>query len=60
MREDLYWEQCVIMTRKNFILLELLDDFILRVFESGLIKYWQNEVPYCNIHRELNCLDVFR
>lgn len=44
MVEDFYWEQCLIMTRKNSVLLPLLDEFILRVFESGLVGYWQNEV----------------
>ncbi|KAG5879053.1 hypothetical protein JTB14_019480 [Gonioctena quinquepunctata] len=43
MEEDFYWEECVMMARKSSILLPLLDMFILRVFETGLISYWQNE-----------------
>ncbi|KAF7286800.1 hypothetical protein GWI33_004205 [Rhynchophorus ferrugineus] len=43
MTEDFYWTQCVLMTRRNSILLPKLDDFVLRVFEAGLISYWQNE-----------------
>nr|XP_023011479.1 uncharacterized protein LOC111518299 [Leptinotarsa decemlineata] len=43
MKEDFYWEQCVMMTRKSSVLLPLLDSFILRVFETGLISHWQNE-----------------
>ncbi|KYB26332.1 Serine protease easter-like Protein [Tribolium castaneum] len=43
MKEDLYWEQCVIMLRKNSVLLPALDLFILKIFEAGLISHWQNE-----------------
>ncbi|XP_044265394.1 uncharacterized protein LOC123011819 [Tribolium madens] len=43
MKEDLYWEQCVMMLRKNSVLLPALDLFILKMFEAGLISHWQNE-----------------
>ncbi|XP_030764855.1 glutamate receptor 3-like [Sitophilus oryzae] len=43
MSEDFYWEDCVVMLRKNSVLLPYLDAFVLRVFEAGLISYWQNE-----------------
>lgn len=46
MEEDLYWEQCVIMLRKNSVLLPHLDIFILKIFEAGLISHWQNEVRF--------------
>ena len=44
MEEDFYWEQCVIMLRKNSVLLPSLDLFVLRIFEAGLISKWQNTV----------------
>lgn len=44
MSTDIYWEQCVIMTRKSSILLPSLDLLILRIAESGLAAYWENEV----------------
>jgi hypothetical protein len=44
MQQDLYWEQCVIMLRKNSVLLPILDLFILKIFEAGLISQWQNKV----------------
>jgi hypothetical protein len=44
MQQDLYWEQCVIMLRKNSVLLPTLDLFILKIFEAGLISQWQNKV----------------
>ncbi|XP_050515858.1 glutamate receptor ionotropic, delta-2-like [Diabrotica virgifera virgifera] len=43
MKEDFYWEEAVVMTRKSSILLPELNKFILRVFEAGLISVWQNE-----------------
>ncbi|KAJ8924147.1 hypothetical protein NQ315_006931 [Exocentrus adspersus] len=43
MQDDFYWEQCVMMTRKSSVLLPLLNQFVLRAFEAGLIGYWQNE-----------------
>ncbi|KYB26331.1 hypothetical protein TcasGA2_TC034795 [Tribolium castaneum] len=43
MQEDIYWEQCIFVIRKNSVLLSLLDNLILRVFEAGLEAYWENE-----------------
>ncbi|GJQ86939.1 hypothetical protein Trydic_g11806 [Trypoxylus dichotomus] len=42
--EDLYWEYCVLMLRKNSILLPSLNDLILAVTESGLVYYWEYQV----------------
>lgn len=44
MTTDIYWEQCVIMAKKSSILLPSLDMLILRIAESGLPAYWENEV----------------
>lgn len=44
MTTDIYWEQCVIMTKKSSILLPSLDLLILRIAESGLPDFWENEV----------------
>lgn len=44
MTTDIYWEQCVIMTKKSSILLPSLDLLILRIAESGLPAFWENEV----------------
>lgn len=44
MTADIYWEQCVFMTRKSSILLPMLDMLILRIAESGLPAFWENEV----------------
>jgi hypothetical protein len=44
MQQDIYWEQCIFVVRKNSILLPLLDDLILRVFEAGLASYWEHRV----------------
>lgn len=41
MNEDLYWEYCVFMTRKNSPLLDSLDNFILLLAQSGLIHHWE-------------------
>ncbi|XP_044265395.1 uncharacterized protein LOC123011820 [Tribolium madens] len=46
MQEDIYWEQCIFLIRKNSVLLPLLDNLILRVFEAGLAAYWENEVVF--------------
>ncbi|RZB40319.1 uncharacterized protein BDFB_007673, partial [Asbolus verrucosus] len=54
MQQDLYWEQCVIMLRKNSVLLPFLDLFILRIFEAGLISRWQN-----TFHKDGRCLMIF-
>ncbi|XP_056641070.1 glutamate receptor ionotropic, delta-2-like isoform X2 [Diorhabda sublineata] len=43
MKEDFYWEESVIMTRKSSVLLPKLNEFILRLAETGLISYWQHE-----------------
>ncbi|ENN78215.1 hypothetical protein YQE_05367, partial [Dendroctonus ponderosae] len=43
MTHDIYWEMCVVMMRKSSVLLTEVDKFVLRVFEAGLISYWQNE-----------------
>ncbi|KAF5307156.1 hypothetical protein FQR65_LT00672 [Abscondita terminalis] len=43
MKEDLYWEHCVFMLRKNSPLLISLDSLILRLNEAGLAKYWEKK-----------------
>lgn len=55
MQEDFYWEQCVVMTRKSSILLPMLDLFILKVFEAGLITHWQDEVGTEFLSNLLKC-----
>lgn len=42
--EDIYWEYCVLMLRKNSIFLDSLNDVILAVTESGLLYYWELQV----------------
>lgn len=44
MKEDIYWEYCVMMLRKNSIFLPALDMFLLRLAQAGLISKWQNAV----------------
>ncbi|KAI4456065.1 ionotropic receptor 20a-related [Holotrichia oblita] len=44
--EDLYWEYCVLMLRKNSIFLSSLNDVILAVTESGLLYYWEHQTVY--------------
>ncbi|KAK9738031.1 Ligand-gated ion channel [Popillia japonica] len=44
--EDIYWEYCVLMLRKNSIFLDSLNDVILAVTESGLLYYWELQAVY--------------
>lgn len=44
MNEDLYWEQCVFMTKKSSILMPTLDDLILKLAETGLMIHWEYRV----------------
>lgn len=44
MREDIYYEHCVFMLKKSSILLPLLNDLILKIFEAGLLQYWEYNV----------------
>lgn len=44
MKEDLYWEQCVFMLRKSSVLLPLLDDLLLRIAQSGIVKVLEFQV----------------
>ncbi|KAJ3648073.1 hypothetical protein Zmor_019909 [Zophobas morio] len=53
MEEDFYWEQCVIMLRKNSVLLPSLDLFVLRIFEAGLISKWQNTAVEMSMNTEV-------
>ncbi|EDS44681.1 conserved hypothetical protein [Culex quinquefasciatus] len=44
MIEDIYWENCVAMSTKTWPMMDHLDGLILRVFESGIQRYWELQV----------------
>lgn len=48
MKEDVYWEYTVFYLRKSSILTPSFDIFILKVLESGLPSYWQQQVKTIN------------
>ncbi|KAL1513946.1 hypothetical protein ABEB36_003284 [Hypothenemus hampei] len=50
MRHDIYWAHSCLVLRKHSNLLQILDMFILKVFEAGLINFWQNEVRESVLH----------
>lgn len=58
MKEDLYWEHCVFMLRKNSVLLESLNDIILRISASGLHIYWESMVCIVFYHFQLGSIDL--
>ncbi|CAH1955471.1 unnamed protein product [Acanthoscelides obtectus] len=43
MQEEFYFGLCCYMLRKSSALTPMLNDFILRVVESGLAYYWESE-----------------
>jgi hypothetical protein len=44
MLDDIYWENCVSMAKKTWPLMPQLDDLILTIAQSGIQKYWEQEV----------------
>nr|XP_040223908.2 probable glutamate receptor [Anopheles coluzzii] len=44
MLEDIYWENCVAMATKTWPLMDELDELTLRIFQSGIQRYWELEV----------------
>lgn len=44
MLEDLYWGHCVIQVTKTWPMLESLNEVIMRVFQSGIQRYWEEVV----------------
>lgn len=44
MTKDIYYEYCVAMSYKTWPFKEILDLFILRVFESGIQHVWESDV----------------
>ncbi|KAI2473956.1 Ionotropic receptor 41a.3, partial [Diabrotica virgifera virgifera] len=43
LKEDLYFEQLVVIARKSSVILPVLNKYLLRFCELGLIDHWQNE-----------------
>lgn len=41
MPNDIYWEYCVAMSPKTWSLLPNLNEFIMRVAQSGIQKNWE-------------------
>lgn len=41
MPNDIYWEYCVAMSSKTWSLLPNLNEFIMRVAQSGIQKNWE-------------------
>ncbi|KAF5307157.1 hypothetical protein FQR65_LT00673 [Abscondita terminalis] len=61
MKEDLYWEYCVLMTRKNSPLLIPLDSLILILNEAGLIKFWEEKATQYHMNlRVQNIVAYYR
>ncbi|XP_055633891.1 glutamate receptor ionotropic, delta-1-like [Toxorhynchites rutilus septentrionalis] len=44
MVEDIYWENCVAMSTKTWPMIERLDELILAIFQSGIQRYWEQQV----------------
>lgn len=44
MTEDIYWEYCVLMTRKSSPLIPSLNTLILRIHETGIPLIWEKRV----------------
>uniref|UniRef100_A0A6P7F088 Uncharacterized protein LOC114324952 n=1 Tax=Diabrotica virgifera virgifera TaxID=50390 RepID=A0A6P7F088_DIAVI len=43
LKEDLYYEQLVVILRKSSVLIPVLNKYLSTVYETGLIAYWQSE-----------------
>ncbi|CAH1236162.1 unnamed protein product [Diabrotica balteata] len=43
LKEDLYYEQLVVIVRKSSVLIPVLNKYLSTVYETGLIAYWQSE-----------------
>nr|CAI5853987.1 unnamed protein product [Callosobruchus analis] len=43
MKDEFYYGMCCYMLRKSSAITPMLNDFILRVVESGLAYYWESE-----------------
>lgn len=44
MKKDIYYEYCVAMSYKTWPFKQILDQFILRIFESGIQHVWESNV----------------
>lgn len=75
MKEDVYFEYCLIATRNGWYMKDYLDQLILTVAQSGIQKYWlmvttyeqlnpsvQQSISLSNSHRggEANPLELGR
>nr|CAH7750814.1 unnamed protein product [Callosobruchus chinensis] len=43
MKDDFYYGLCCYMLRKSSAITPMLNDFVLRIVESGLAQYWESE-----------------
>lgn len=46
MKEDIYFENCVAVCKRNWYLLTKFDDLVLRLAQSGIQKYWLMKLVY--------------
>lgn len=44
MKEDIYYENCVGISARTWYLLELFNDLILRIAQSGIQRYWLMDI----------------
>ncbi|XP_055604897.1 uncharacterized protein LOC129753122 [Uranotaenia lowii] len=44
MMEDIYWENCVIMSSKTWPMMKQLDYLILWIFQTGIQRQWEHRV----------------
>lgn len=44
MSEDVYWQHCIFMLKKNSVLLPSFNDMVFRSIEAGLPAYWELRV----------------
>lgn len=52
MIEDIYWENCVAMSTKTWPMMEHLDELILVIFQSGIQRYWEQQVRLIFLHKQ--------
>ncbi|XP_053672186.1 uncharacterized protein LOC128722541 [Anopheles nili] len=60
LKEDLMWEQTITACSKTWPLMELYDDLLLRVHQSGILRYWEiiSVIRNMNLQIQRNLADA--
>lgn len=53
MHEDVYWEYCVLMTKKSSIWMPSIDNFILVLAQTGIPGVWEYRVATKHLNPQI-------